>query len=235
MNIVITGASTGIGYQTALQLAREGHTVFAVARRKDKLAELQSQALKENADAKLHFLAGDLSGEAFIGELYREISSTTGTVDVLINNAGRLINKPFADLTADDWMQVYSTNLFAVVHLIKFLLPLFPADGWKHIVNISSMGGFQGSAKFPGLSAYSSSKAALAGLTECLAEEFKDRNISVNCLCLGSVDTEMFHAAFPQFKAASTSEEIAILISRFATESGKLFNGKIIPVSSTTP
>ena len=97
------------------------------------------------------------------------------------------------------------------------------------------MGGFQGSVKFKGLSAYSSSKAALVGITECLAEELKDRNIAVNCLCLGSVQTEMFSTAFPSFIASSTTLEMAAYIAEFALEGQKFFNGKIIPVSVSTP
>src|SRR5208282_5900863 len=100
------------------------------------------------------------------------------------------------------------------------------------IVNISSIGGVQGSAKFKGLSAYSSSKAALINITECLAEEFKERGIAVNCLALGSVQTEMFSAAFPSFEAALTAEEMANYISEFAVTGNKYFNGKVIPVSN---
>src|SRR4029078_6151512 len=127
------------------------------------------------------------------------------------------------------------TNVFAVVTITRKLLALFEPGSLNHIVNISSMGGFQGSMKFKGLSAYSSSKSALVGITECLAEEFKDRKIAVNCLCLGSVETEMFERAFPGFDAASTPEKTAKLIADFALDGAEFFNGKIIPVSNTTP
>lgn len=104
-----------------------------------------------------------------------------------------------------------------------------------HIVNISSMGGFQGSVKFPGLSAYSASKGALAILTECLAEELKDKNIKVNCLALGSSQTEMFEAAFPGMQAGTLAFEMGRYVADFALNGSKYFNGKIIPVSNTTP
>ncbi len=235
MNVVITGASTGIGYQAALKLAVEGHSVFAIARRKELLEKLKQEAESQNKNAKLNIIAGDISNEKFLDEVSKEIKSHVKTINILIHNAGMLIYKPFEQLSSKDWKDVYSTNVFAVVDLTRKLLPLFSPDIRSHILNISSMGGFQGSAKFPGLSAYSSSKAALVGITECLAEELKDKNIAVNCLCMGSVQTEMFRAAFPSFTAALQVEEAAKFIIDFAMEGSKLFNGKIIPVSSSTP
>jgi NAD(P)-dependent dehydrogenase (short-subunit alcohol dehydrogenase family) len=229
MNILITGASSGIGFQTALQLAEHGHTVFAVARSANKLQELKA------ANNAIQAITGDITEEHFLHRLKQEISFQTNTLNVLINNAGYLVNKPFETLTPEDWQEVYSTNLFAPVNLIKMLLPLFPSTGKSHIVNIASMGGIQGSKKFKGLSAYSSAKAALIGLTECLAEEFADKNIAVNCLALGSAQTEMFSKAFPGVTAGTTAETMAHFVAQFATEGHKLFNGKIIPVANSTP
>jgi NAD(P)-dependent dehydrogenase (short-subunit alcohol dehydrogenase family) len=107
--------------------------------------------------------------------------------------------------------------------------------GRAHIINISSMGGVQGSIKFPGLSSYSSAKAALGVLTECLAEEFKESNIRFNTLALGSVQTEMLEAAFPGYTAPLKPMEMAIFIKDFAERGGNFFNGKILPVSLSTP
>jgi short-subunit dehydrogenase len=235
MNIVITGASAGIGYQCALYLSSLGHHVFAVARRKENLEKLERESGEKNLKGNIHIMAGDISDEKFLDNLCSEIKRTTRSVHILINNAGSLVNKPFEELSTDEWKHVYNTNVFAVVSTIRKLLPLFETGTLNHILNISSMGGFQGSIKFKGLSAYSSSKAALVGVTECLAEEFKDRNIAVNCMCLGSVQTEMFLSAFPGYTAASTPEKTAKLIGDFAIEGAAFFNGKIIPVSNTTP
>ena len=231
MNIVITGASTGIGYAAALQLAESGHRVFAIARRQSNLDKLQAAG----PAGLIYPIAGDLLIEKFAEDAMQKIQEISSDIHVLINNAGALVNRPFDQLSIYDWQQVYRTNVFAPANLIRALLPLFSKTERCHIVNISSMGGFQGSAKFKGLSAYSSSKAALVGITECLAEEFKEKNIAVNCLCLGSVQTEMFKAAFPDFTAASTSEETGKFIADFAISGSKLFNGKILPVSSSTP
>jgi NAD(P)-dependent dehydrogenase (short-subunit alcohol dehydrogenase family) len=103
----------------------------------------------------------------------------------------------------------------------------------SHILNISSMGGFQGSVKFPGLSYYSASKAALACLSECLALEFDELGIKVNCLALGSVQTEMLEEAFPGYKAPIDAKKIGEFIADFAINGNKFINGKIIPVALT--
>ncbi len=234
MNIVITGASSGIGYQAALQLsANPDHHVIAVSRNEAKLGKLKVESLKRNPQSKLITLAGNISNENAVNGIAESIKSKFADLDILINNAGLLINKSFGELSSKDWMDVYSTNVFGTVNMIRSMLPSM--KGGSHIVNISSMGGFQGSAKFKGLSAYSSSKAAIVGITECLAEELKEKNISVNCLCLGSVQTEMFAAAFPSFSASLKPEEMGAYVARFALEGHKFFNGKIIPVSSSTP
>jgi len=97
------------------------------------------------------------------------------------------------------------------------------------------MGGFQGSVKFPGLALYSASKGALSTLTEVLAAELSARKIAVNCLAIGSVQTPMLQEAFPGYKAPVTPESMAQLISWFALNANNWLNGKVIPVSLSTP
>jgi NAD(P)-dependent dehydrogenase (short-subunit alcohol dehydrogenase family) len=128
---------------------------------------------------------------------------------------------------------MYNTNVFAPFLIIQDLLPLFNKN--SHIINIGSIGGFQGSSKFPGLSAYSSSKAALAGLSECLAEELAPKKIKVNCLALGAVQTDMLEEAFPGYKAPLNPTEMATFITWFALNGKNYFNGKVLPVSLSTP
>ncbi|HRH67355.1 MAG TPA: SDR family oxidoreductase [Bacteroidia bacterium] len=249
MNILITGASSGIGFQVALQLSKDSsHRVFAVSRSSERLDTLKEEAAHLNAEAQLIPLVGDISKPADIARWKEEIMQYCTHIDFLVNNAGTLINKPFLQLEDKDWQEVYETNVFGIVKLVRMLYPLLERASEKsnsgiaahnpvraHIVNISSMGGVQGSVKFPGLSAYSSSKAAVINLTECLAEEFRDKGIAVNCLALGSVQTEMFTAAFPEFKAASSPESMAAFIAEFTMHGFQYFNGKIVPVSSSTP
>ena len=163
----------------------------------------------------------------------KSISTELKTVDVLINNAGKLINKPFQELTTLDFLEVYKVNVFAVAELTNRVIPFFKKG--SHVVNISSIGGVQGSMKFPGLAAYSSSKGALLTLTELLAEEYKEQQISFNALALGAVQTEMLDEAFPGYKAPVSATEMADYIFNFALNGNKYYNGKILEVSSTTP
>ena len=233
MNIVITGAGKGIGFQTALLLSGQDHGVIAISRNKMNLQELQAESKKRNPSSKLITFIGDVTEENSVEGIANEVKTRFQKVDIVINNAGLLISKPFADLELNEWQQIYSTNIFGAVNVTRTFLPMMHAG--SHIVNISSMGGFQGSIKFKGLSAYSSSKAALVNLTECLAEELKDKKIAVNCLCLGSVQTNMFSEAFPGMQAALSEEKMAKYVAQFAVEGHHYFNGKVIPVSNSTP
>ena len=132
-----------------------------------------------------------------------------------------------------DFVEMFQNNLLGHVKMIQHIAPLMPAK--SHIVNIGSMGGFQGSSKFPGLSAYSASKAALHALTECLAFEFADKQISVNCLALGSAQTEMLEKAFPDYQSPVMAYEMGKYIADFAVNGHRFFNGKILPVAHSTP
>jgi len=230
MNILLTGASRGIGYDTVIALAKNPvNKLIALSRNKEKLEKLT----KVVAPNTIQILPLDLTDfdEVQLSNALSEIKS----IDVLINNAGLLINKPFAELHIADWREMFDVNIFGVVRLIQVLLPKLKAANKAHILNISSMGGLQGSSKFPGLSAYSASKAAIISLTECLAEELKEDNIRVNCFALGAVQTEMLEEAFPGYKAPITSKEMATYISWFALNGHHFHNGKIMPVAVSTP
>ncbi len=232
MLILITGASKGIGFETVKQLAAmPGNLVIAVSRNTAPLVKLAT-------DGHTHSvlpLKADITNPLHRKKIAQTLRSLGLPLDVLIHNAGEIVNKPFEKITEKELQSVYTTNVFAPFLLTQALLPFFNNRLRAHVVNISSMGGFQGSAKFPGLSAYSSSKSALSGLTECLAEELKNKNISVNCLAIGAVQTEMLQRAFPGYKAPLKPQQMATFVSDFALNGHRYFNGKIIPVSSTTP
>ncbi len=227
MNVIITGASRGIGFEVAQQFLNAGHTVFCLTR---NLAPLNTIS---HANLKLH--STDLGSIESMNDAVAFIKQHVNSVDYLIHNAGSLLNKPFETISYSELETVYRINVFAPYYLTQQLLGLLGKTQRSHIVNISSMGGFQGSSKFPGLSAYSSSKAAIAGLTECLAEEFKERNVSVNCLAIGAVQTEMLAEAFPGYQAPLSPKQMAEYIFDFTTKGHQYYNGKILPVSSSTP
>ncbi len=242
MNIVLTGGSSGIGYHTALEFMRRGENqVFVISRNAEKLRQLKEESLRLKLPGNLIILAGDLCIAKDRLRMKDEISQRAKDLDILVNNAGLLIHKRFEELNWEDWQTVFATNVFATAAWIRDILPLLSTAVLKsasyraHIVNISSMGGLGGTSKFSGLSAYSSSKAAMVVMTECLAEEFKDRNISVNGLALGSVQTTMFNEAFPGMKAATSPESMAEYVADFALRGAAFFNGKNLPVSISTP
>ncbi|MCF6171805.1 MAG: SDR family oxidoreductase [Bacteroidales bacterium] len=229
MNVIITGASRGIGYELAKKFVRDGHKTLAIARNQEKLRQLEKELKTEHFSS----LGFDLSTGDYRNKLVPFVKQRLGTVDLLINNAGLLINKAFGELTDDDFDQLFKVNVKSAFKLTRDLLPLINANA--HILNISSMGGVQGSTKFPGLSLYSASKAALAVLTECMSEEFKSRNIKANALALGAVQTEMLSEAFPGYQAPLQAGEMAGFIMDFALNGHRYFNGKILPVSLSTP
>ncbi len=235
MNIIVTGASRGIGFELAKRFAANGnHNILAISRDSDKLKLLKNACIRENVEAHLYPIPFDLaSGDNLDPNLLNLIQSHIPHVDILINNAGYLSNKPLHQLSDNDLWQMIKVNFAAPAQLIRLVLPLMRPG--SHVVNIGSMGGFQGSAKFAGLSVYSSTKAALASLTECLAEELKETGVSFNCLALGAVSTEMLAEAFPGYKAPLNAQEIAKFIADFSLAGNKYFNGKVIPVSMSTP
>lgn len=224
-NIIITGTSRGIGFEMVKLFSEAGHNVLALSRNSKPILDLNLKNVK--------VLSLDISDATEILKLSGYVQAEMGNVDVLINNAGFLVSKPFSELTDEEFKQSYAVNLFGPVSLIRTIMPFMKKQG--HVVNISSMGGVQGSVKFSGLSAYSSSKGAILTLTELLAEEYKETGPSFNALALGSVQTEMLEEAFPGLKAPLSPIEMAECIMDFALKGNRYFNGKILQVSSTTP
>ena len=235
MNIIITGVSKRIGYAIikAFSKLNQNSNIIAFSRDETKLNEIKIESEKINTNCKIIPFKNDFLNQ-FNNQRIKEVINTHfKKVDILINNAGYLEQKPFLDFDKKTAIELFQINFFGAANLIKTSIPFM--NNPSHVVNIGSMGGYQGSSKFPGLSYYSASKAALANLTECLAEEFKNEGISFNCLCLGAVQTEMLSKAFPGYKAPLNANEIAKFISEFAINGHKYFNGKILPISVSTP
>ncbi|OKS84981.1 SDR family NAD(P)-dependent oxidoreductase [Mucilaginibacter polytrichastri] len=234
MNIIITGASSGVGFEAALELILKDHyKIIVLARSQNKLSRLQEIANSLNPGCTIYPVAFDLVHDDY-NDLKQFINARfDGHIDILINNAGILVNKPFMETDELDFVEMMQTNFLAHVRITQALLPMMSAG--SHIVNIGSMGGVQGSAKFKGLSAYSASKAALHNFTETLAQELQEQKISVNCLALGSAQTEMLEQAFPGYESPVMAFEMGKYIADFALTGHKFFNGKILPVAVTTP
>ncbi|EAR00873.1 SDR family NAD(P)-dependent oxidoreductase [Maribacter sp. HTCC2170] len=224
-NVIITGTSRGIGFELAQLFANEGHQVLALSRSENSISELNHKNITS--------FSFDITEGKDLVKVESFIETNWNNVDVLINNAGKLLNKPFLDTESNEFEEVYKVNVFGVANLTRLVLPSMPKNG--HVVTISSMGGVQGSMKFPGLSAYSSSKGAVITLTELWAEEFKETGPSFNVLALGAVQTEMLEEAFPGYKAPTTALEMATYIKDFALTAHKMYNGKLLQVSSSTP
>ena len=222
-HIIITGTSRGIGLELVKIFAKKGHQILALSRSKIPVENLKNVVT----------FSCDITDKNSLSEVKKFIESNWKKVDILINNAGKLVNKAFSETSMEDFETVYKTNVFGVASLIKTVLPFMEKSG--HVVNISSMGGIQGSVKFAGLSAYSSSKGALITLTELLAEEYKETGPAFNVLALGSVQTEMLEAAFPGIKAAVSAQEMATYIAEFSLTGNQFYNGKILQVSNSTP
>lgn len=236
MNIIITGASRGIGYELVKLLSADtNNTILAISRNAQKLDQLKKECISLDPASKVIPIPCDLNDKKAVDNLLSEIKKHVKTIHVLINNAGAIVNKPFSEISVEDLEYVYRVNVFSVVRMIQGVLPIMDTDQRSHIVNISSIGGFQGSLKFAGLSAYSSSKAALVCLTECLAEEFKEKNIAFNCLALGATQTEMLNEAFPGYKAPMSAKQMAAYIAHFSLTAHQHMNGKIVPVSLSNP
>lgn len=222
--IIITGTSRGIGAELVKQFAAEGHTVISLSR--------NSNPELENLP-NVYYKSVDLSNDASVAAFAVEMKNQFKNIDILIHNAGTIINKPFAEISSADFEYVYKVNVFGVAALSRAVLPLM--GNGSHVVTISSMGGIQGSSKFPGLAAYSSSKGAVITLSELLAEEYKEQGVAFNVLALGAVQTEMLQEAFPGYQAPIYPNEMAVYIKDFALNGNRFFNGKVLEVSSSTP
>lgn len=226
--IIVLGASRGIGKALVELLAQNKDLhIIALARNIEKMKADFAALINVSS------FAIDLNTKGVRAQL-TQILQEFPNIDFFINNAGFLVNKPFLELNEEDIAQAYQVNTLSSFASIQAVLPKMLENG-GHIVNISSIGGFQGSVKFGGLSAYSTSKAALVSLTELLAEEYKETKVKINCLCLGAVQTEMLEEAFPGYKAPLSADKMAEYIADFTLNQHQWMNGKVIPVSLSTP
>lgn len=225
--IIVTGSSRGIGLELVKELISQDHEVLALSRNTENLQQMS------NSRKNLHPLEVDICDAKDLEVIVKFVKERWGVVDILVHNAGTLLHKPFKETRLEEFIKVYQVNVFAVAELTRQLEPFLKSG--SHVLGISSMGGIQGSMKFAGLSAYSSSKGALITLMELLAEEYKEKGVSFNTLALGAVQTEMLKEAFPDYQAPTTAAEMGAYIADFSLNGNKLFNGKVLQVSNSTP
>lgn len=223
--IIITGTSRGIGLEMVKLFAQKGHHVLALSRNEEPVQKLQL-----NNVTTFPF---DIQKEEDQEKVKNFIQQEWKTVDVLIHNAGKLVNKPFSEISYTELEEVYKVNVFGVFTLSQLVVPFMDKNG--HVVTVSSMGGVQGSLKFPGLAAYSSSKGAVITLSELLAEEYKENGPAFNVLALGAVQTEMLEEAFPGYQAPTTPQAMARYMVDFAVNGNEFYNGKMLQVANSTP
>lgn len=222
--IVVTGTSRGIGLELTKLFIEKGFEVVSISRK------INSDL--ENLRGCFCFSA-DITNKQSLDPVVAFLKAENKEVVGLVNNAGALVNKPFAALTSSDFTTMFNVNVLGVAHVNQAVLPFMKAK--SHVVTISSMGGVQGSMKFPGLAAYSTSKGAVITLSELLAEEYKEQQIAFNVLALGAVQTEMLEEAFPGYQAPSTAKEMAEYILNFTLTGHQFYNAKVLQVSSSTP
>ena len=220
--ILVSGTSSGIGYEICLKALKLKYKVISVSRNSKPLENIKG----------IDCYSVDITDYDQLNNLVEDLKSKKVNIDFLINNAGHLKNETFDKTSYESFKETYDVNVFGLAQITRLLLPIINKSG--HVINISSIGGVNGSKKFPGLSVYSSSKAAVIALTEVLAEEFPS-GPSFNVLALGAVQTKMLKEAFPEYVAQTNPNEMASYILDFALNGGKLFNGKLISVSNSTP
>jgi 2-hydroxycyclohexanecarboxyl-CoA dehydrogenase len=184
--VIVTGAGRGIGRSVALRFAEEGGKVALVARSESELEE--TERLVRKAGGRGLVLPADVMARGAAEECVRRAEAELGPVDVLVNNAGLFVWRPFLELTPEEWDRVIATNLSGAANFCRAVLPGMVARRRGRIVNVASVHGIRGDAN---VSAQSAAKFGLIGLTQSLAREFREDNIAVNAVCPGAVENRL--------------------------------------------
>ncbi|HEV2655884.1 MAG TPA: SDR family oxidoreductase [Ktedonobacteraceae bacterium] len=227
---IITGAGRGVGRATAELFAREGARVVLFSRTRAHLDEAATSIRSAGGDCLAS--AGDVSREDDVQALFQTVQETYGRVDILVNCAGLVAVRPFAEMDTATWDSVLGVNLRGTFLCCREAFRVMIKQKHGVIVNISSLSGVKGVEKFPGLSAYNVSKSGVASLTEILAVEGKPHNIRVCAVSPGAVDTEMLRQAAPHLKAGMTPDDMAQILLFLADDSGRMLSGSNIEIFS---
>lgn len=235
--VLITGASAGIGEALAIEIQKYSpKSMILLSRSSEKLMLLKNKMMDlPNNHTQIEVISVDITDENHLNKALEQIKNQFKEIHILINNAGYLVNKLFLEQDKEDLNRQFYVNYIAPSLIIKGLFPLINSSEHARIMNISSMGGYQGSSKFSGLSHYSASKGALAVLSECLAVEFQEFNINVNAIALGAINTQMLRAAFPTYQAPLEADELAEFVCNILNSRKMAFNGQVIPLALNNP
>jgi NAD(P)-dependent dehydrogenase (short-subunit alcohol dehydrogenase family) len=231
---VVTGAGRGIGAATARLFADEGARIVLASRTASELEAVAGEIRARAGADRALVVPTDLASEESIVALFRRTAERFGDLHVLVNNAGTFRSAAVEAMAAADWDAVMAVNARGTFLVSREALRRFRALGHGGaIVNVSSLGGIRGTPKFEGFSAYTVSKFAVVGLTECLAVEARALGVRVNCVAPGAVDTRMLREAAPFLKTETTPEQVARTI-RFLSddaESGAI-TGAVLEIDS---
>ena len=209
---VVTGASSGIGHETSLALARSGFRTYATMRNLNKSENIKSVATKENLPIHINQL--DVTDDISIKNAVQAIFSEVGRIDVLVNNAGYALNGAFEDLTIDEIKAQFETNLFGVIRTSQAILPIMRKQQFGIIVNMSSGAGRLG---YPGGSAYVSTKFAVEGLSESMAYELEPFGIKVVLVEPGVIRTNFANATVVAKKSQDPNSPYSQIMQKMAT------------------
>lgn len=234
---LITGASRGIGSSIAYELAKQGATVIINYRSSEDKAKSLAEEI-EKIGGKAYLSKFDVSNPEEVKEKIKEIEKEIGNVHILVNNAGIVKDTLFLRMKEEDWDRVIKTNLYSVFYVTQAVLPMMLKEKWGRIINISSVVAFIGN---PGQTNYAAAKAGIIGFSKALALEVAGKNITVNVIAPGYIETDMT-AGLPEkikevflqqipLKRAGLPEEVAYLTAFLASEKASYITGCVFHVN----
>lgn len=206
-NAIITGGSRGIGFHTALNLAKEGVNVAIMGRDEKALEEAKSEIAKTGVEVIA--ISADVSNEAGVQSAVKEAGEKFDSIDILINNAGIMGNGPFLESNTEDFEKMMQVNVFGMYHMLKAVLPGMVEQKSGDVVNIASVSGLRSG---PGGSLYSATKFAVVGMTEGLLKEMRPHNIRVSYLTPSAVNTSLIGNTKLDEDTMTQPEDIADII-----------------------